>query len=531
MPARRSYILWVVFFSLSFTLPSFSFSDLPTVAAAGTPNFDNCLFRNQWEYSDLAVNQNKAAKRGYTWGSESYGVYDEPYYEAPGGQRLVQYFDKSRMELSWDGKSVTNGLLTKELVSGLMQEGENSFRAFAAANIPVAGDLADSNLAPTYASFTKLISLSSDDNRQTARVGQVANQAVDRTGQVTILKQLPAQVKLQAYSAELGHNLPDVFVKFQNQEGLVWNTEKWEIGKVFTDDPTSNVFGLPISEPYWTQATVGGQTRNVLVQLFERRVLTYTPTNAPEYQVEMGNIGQHYHLWRYGTTTGPQSAGCAIDLSVLAQSNLPAAARPPVDCAVAKCIALTYDDGPSAYTPLILDALKQRNAVATFFVLGDKSDYFKPTLNRTLKEGNELGNHTWSHQHLPKLSAAQVRSEVQRTQAKIQQLTGYTPVIMRPPYGETNSTVAKNVGLPQILWTIDTFDWRDSNTYLTTQRVLSQAKPGRIVLMHDTHRSTALAAPAIIDGLIAQGYTLVTVSELLGMQNTPIPAGKVITSR
>lgn len=530
MLSRLQQFAWASFFSLSFLVSSFS-SSLAANAAASPPNFNNCLFRDLWEYSDLAVNQGQAG-RGYTWGLESYGTYEESYTDAPTQQRLVQYFAKSRMELAGDGKSVTTGLLTKELVSGLVQEGDNSFRQLAPATIAVAGDATSDNPSPSYASFKAVVSLSPTENRAPAQPGQLVTAALNQSGQVTTLANLPAQVKIGGYRPELGHNVPEIFLKFQSAQGKVWQNG-WQQSFVYTADPTSNVFGLPISEPYWVQASVGGQLLPVLVQLFERRILTYTPSNSPEYQVEMGNIGQHYHLWRYNGVPGPQTSACAIDLTAHSQSGTVRTPRAPVNCAVAKCIALTYDDGPTAYTPMILDALKARSAVATFFVLGDKLDYFKPTLNRILQEGNEIGNHSWSHPHLPKLSAGQVRSEIQRTQDKIKLLTGYLPLVMRPPYGETNPTVARNVGLPQILWSVETFDWRDSNTYLTTQRALAQARPGRIILMHDTHRSTALAAPAIIDGLQGQGYTLVTISELFDLANNParLSAGQVVTAR
>ena len=195
------------------------------------------------------------------------------------------------------------------------------------------------------------------------------------------------------------------------------------------------------------------------------------------------------------------------------------AAGAAVNCRRLKCVAITYDDGPSGYTDQLLKTLAAKKAKATFFMLGQQVATYPSVAKRVAQGGHEIGVHTWDHKSLPNLAPATMRSEISRTAAIIQQKTGVKPTLSRPPYGATNNTVRaqeRAAGLAEILWSIDTLDWKDRNSRIVTQRVLSQTKRGSIVLMHDIHKTTVDAAPAIIDGLQKRGFTLVTVSELLG---------------
>jgi N-acetylmuramoyl-L-alanine amidase len=274
----------------------------PQISRAA-PNFASPGFQQLWEYSDKKVAGSPAPERGFTWGPVSLGVFQEKYLEGPGGQRTVQYYDKSRMELTHADQPVTNGLLTKELVSGKRQDGDNTFTQLAPSQLQVAGD---SNLwggnsnAPTYASFASLVTFMPGQHSAPDRTGQVIDQTVDKAGQVTKAPNPPAKLTYGLYAPTTGHNIPKVFAEYENLTGPVWDGSKYVVKKVFTDNPTVSVFGYPISEAYWTRVAVQGQERAVLVQLFERRVLTYTPSNPDPYKVEMGNIGQHYLQWRYG---------------------------------------------------------------------------------------------------------------------------------------------------------------------------------------------------------------------------------------
>lgn len=189
-----------------------------------------------------------------------------------------------------------------------------------------------------------------------------------------------------------------------------------------------------------------------------------------------------------------------------------------------KMVALTYDDGPSIYTPRILKILKENDSVATFFVVGNRVPTYSDTVKTACDMGCEIGNHTYEHKCLTRLSEAEVRRQISRTNKNVKKVTGQTPVIMRPTGGATNTNVKKWVGMPSIIWSIDTLDWKTRNADSTKRAVLDHVKDGDIVLMHDLYSATATASETIIPELVKQGYQLVTVSELAecrgGMQET-----------
>jgi len=295
------------FFPLIVILLLCSITLMPAIAA---PTFANTPFQNLWQYSDKLVDEIPGAGRGFTWGPNSFGILQENYQEGAGGKRQVQYFDKSRMELSANGQSVTNGLLTKELVTGQRQDGDNTFTTLTASTVQVAGDDNSGGgnaISPTYASFKNVVSFNPGENRADNRLNGPVNLVIDKAGNVTNLPigqgTATIQTTIADYQDVLGHNIPRAFYDFANQTARIWNGNAYVIGKVFTDNPIANVFGYAITEPYWMKAVVAGEQKDIMVQLYERRVLTYTPSNPPAFQVEMGNIGQHYYKWRYGQST------------------------------------------------------------------------------------------------------------------------------------------------------------------------------------------------------------------------------------
>ncbi|GIH70705.1 polysaccharide deacetylase family protein [Sphaerimonospora thailandensis] len=196
-------------------------------------------------------------------------------------------------------------------------------------------------------------------------------------------------------------------------------------------------------------------------------------------------------------------------------------APPPrqVDCERLKCVALTFDDGPGEQTDKVLDVLAAHHARATFFMLGEMiTEGTREFVRRMVSEGHELGNHSWDHASLAGLSPEALKRELGRTQDIVRQVAGVRMSVMRPPYGATNHEVAavtKQEGLAQILWAVDTLDWRDRNASVVAKRC-GDAKPGDIVLMHDIHPTTVQALPHLLDALDHKGFTYVTVSELLG---------------
>jgi peptidoglycan/xylan/chitin deacetylase (PgdA/CDA1 family) len=197
------------------------------------------------------------------------------------------------------------------------------------------------------------------------------------------------------------------------------------------------------------------------------------------------------------------------------------AAQPPRGDTInpaGKLIALTFDDGPGNLTPQVLDVLDMYQSHATFFVLGHLASTYASTLQRTVREGNEIGNHSWNHPNLRLFSAAGLDGQILATQNAIQAATGgYTPVLMRPPYGFTNPVVRQYLGthhLTEALWNADTNDWKDRNAQVVYDRIMGDARDGRVILMHDIHPTSAQAAVRAIRDLKAQGYQLVTLSQL-----------------
>jgi peptidoglycan/xylan/chitin deacetylase (PgdA/CDA1 family) len=188
---------------------------------------------------------------------------------------------------------------------------------------------------------------------------------------------------------------------------------------------------------------------------------------------------------------------------------------PTVDCHAVKCIALTFDDGPGPYTARLLADLKQFNAHATFFVIGQHVVASPRLVRAEFAGGHEVGNHSWSHPELTRLTVAQVDRQLQLTDNAIHRATGQTPTLVRPPYGAVNAAVKRQIARPVILWNRDTLDWKVRNAQHVTDAVLGSARPGDIVLMHDIHPTTVDAVPGILQALTEQGYHFVTVSQLL----------------
>lgn len=286
-------------------------------APAGAAPFDgtraqfaDARFEAAWGRTD-----NAAVRGGRTWywGPGPWFDYAEFYRQGQNGLRTVQYFDKARMELnnpadrSGPNQGVTNGLLVKELVSGRMQLGNDPYDADqrAPADVPVAGNPRDANPgAPGYANFQGVATL---DNgyKDPQRIGQRVSATIDRGGNIGARAELGLpETEIVVYNSVTGHNIPRVFWEFLGQRGPIWD------GRVTTGPVVDWLFamGYPITDAYWTRAQIGGTEQDVLVQLFERRVLTYVPSNPAGYKVEMGNVGQHYFQWRYPHLGTPWAA-------------------------------------------------------------------------------------------------------------------------------------------------------------------------------------------------------------------------------
>ena len=180
-----------------------------------------------------------------------------------------------------------------------------------------------------------------------------------------------------------------------------------------------------------------------------------------------------------------------------------------------KVIALTFDDGPSKYTNEIIDILKKNNAVATFFVVGNRLSFYEDTLKNMLNTGNEIGNHSYSHKWLNRLSKDEFILEINNTQNEVKRITGYTPKIFRPTYGGYSDKLKSYTDLTFVLWDVDSNDWKVKNADKIYDNITKNTFDGSIVLMHDNHRYAAESLDKVNKKLKEEGYSFVTVSELL----------------
>lgn len=295
-------------------LAAVTFSSLSATYAAPfdgqRTSFADQGFANVWTRTDA---ENVRGGRTWYWGPGPWFDNTEFYRDSPKGLRTVQYFDKARMEINNPNnrsyqEGVTNGLLVKEMISGYLQRSDNpydyDFRE--PADVPVAGNpRLDNAVAPAYETFAGVATL---DNgyRDPQRLGERIGVTLDRGGNLGVRNDLALpETEIVQYNSVTGHNIPQVFWDFMNLQGRVQVN-----GQVTTGPVVDWLFamGLPITDAYWTRARVGSEEKDVLVQLFERRVLTYTPSNPEGYKVEMGNVGQHYFQWRYAHLGQPWAA-------------------------------------------------------------------------------------------------------------------------------------------------------------------------------------------------------------------------------
>lgn len=295
---------------LTWILPIFGIALImgqPSGAALATEAFliERPEFQQVWDRTEAPI-AGGDTQRSWLWGPEPRtGKVSERYLESPDQERTVQYFDKGRMEINdptadvSDPWFVTSGLLTRELIRGEIQIGDDAFLdTGSGASIQVAGD--HQNPFPQYRHLAGIVDQGNPD-----RTGEPADKVLTPGGLDSEANAPGDQRAVFAQYIEyhgpdgfdVGYNIPDAFWEYLNAPGVIYD----QAGNTTTSDPLFNwlfVMGYPIADAFWAEVPVGGVTQWVLIQPFERRVLTYTPGNAPEWQVEMGNIGQHYRDWR-----------------------------------------------------------------------------------------------------------------------------------------------------------------------------------------------------------------------------------------
>ncbi|MGW0771511.1 polysaccharide deacetylase family protein [Streptomyces sp. NPDC002676] len=186
-------------------------------------------------------------------------------------------------------------------------------------------------------------------------------------------------------------------------------------------------------------------------------------------------------------------------------------------------VGLTFDDGPSAGTPALLDVLRQNGLRATMFNEGQYAAANPSLVRAQVTAGMWVGNHSYTHPHLPQLGQAQIDSEISRTQQAIGNAGGGTPRLFRPPYGETNATVRSvevKYGLTEILWDVDSQDWNGASTDAIAQAA-ARLTNGQIILMHDWAANTRAAIPRIAQGLAGRGLCAGMISPRTGRAVAP----------
>jgi hypothetical protein len=280
--ARLVLVLTISLVTLSVPAPAIA-QDLnldPDFAADPIPDI--------WAEADSEAARSDS-ERSWIWGPSILSATHEPYADAEDGVREVYYFDKARMEINDPNGSpdsiwyATSGLLIREMMLGEIQVGDRESIETEPAHIPVTGDLNDNAASPTYATLGELTALGDQtENRAENRVGETVTAKLDVDGSIETLSNPPENTELVYYDETLGYNVPNVFWDWMNNQPMDWQY----------------IIGHPVTEAYWVETKINGEESVVMVQPFERRVLTFNPANDPQWQVEAGNAGLHYRAWR-----------------------------------------------------------------------------------------------------------------------------------------------------------------------------------------------------------------------------------------
>lgn len=198
------------------------------------------------------------------------------------------------------------------------------------------------------------------------------------------------------------------------------------------------------------------------------------------------------------------------------------------EAAGTKYVALTFDDGPRASTTgRLLDGLAERNARATFFVVGRQIEGNEDLIERMAAQGDQVGNHTYDHVKLRGADSGTILQEINKTDVMLRQLLGDGDYWLRPPYGLVDSRCCALVKTPMAAWSVDPEDWKKLDTEKVAEAVLGKAGDGDIILLHDFYPTSVDAALEIVDKMQAEGYEFVTVSELLALKGIAAENGKI----
>lgn len=327
---------------------------------------------------------------------------------------------------------------------------------------------------------------------------KLSNTLIEKNGQILTLwemmnsAQFEAQVFAEALKTSIRNSVLDVTVKNQLL-GLVTKEKLNTFKMVYTPEELRFKMELPNKQPYYVSidpvAVVPYFNINYIYDSYKEKykeAIEKAKEKQLTYQQEFAKNLQQKLLQRE----------------------------------IGMKVALTFDDGPrSGLTTKVLDLLAKYDAKATFYILGRSIAGNEEILKRQVAEGHELGNHSWTHDNLTKISQEQLHHEIHHTQEVIKNITGVTPKTLRVPYGAYDANVAHVANMPLVNWNVDSNDWRQRNVRSNVNTVISQVTPGSIILMHDIHPESVDAVEEIIVRLKQKGYQFVTVTELIGEQN------------
>lgn len=366
------------------------FTSAPVAGAAPITSTD---FQRTWARTDRPVSDG-VVHRTWMWGPDGYSEeMRERYDEANGGTRLVQYFDKSRMEVNHDPTipsdsvwRVTNGLLVVEMMTGQIQVGDQSRESREAARVNVAGDPDDASQVTYW--YMGLLR-----DKPAAAEGQIINQVLTPGASAGLFMSNANYEQYQIYAAqyvpETGHTVAEPFSAFMNSWGTVFMDGGYGESQLF--ESPFYATGLPVTEAYWATVKLAGNMTTVLVQCFERRCLTYTPSNPSGWEVEAGNVGQHYYRWRYGSSP----IETPVDPQPTEPTELSYWYLNP-EAAMYKAIGEVCECTPSLGSPFVERRMEEVYAVRhTYNLVTAEPDFFN---------ANTDGYYEWQKQYVRELS-------------------------------------------------------------------------------------------------------------------------------
>lgn len=191
-----------------------------------------------------------------------------------------------------------------------------------------------------------------------------------------------------------------------------------------------------------------------------------------------------------------------------------------------KLIALTFDDGPSNNTKYFIKELQKRDALVTFFVVGNRVKKYEDVLKEAYLIGNQIGSHTYSHKNLLYLNEEEITKEIEKTNEAIYNVIGTKPTIIRVPYGNINKKIRSISNMNHILWNVDTLDWKYKNSNRVYKEIIKHAEDGNIILLHDIFKTSVNGVLKAIDELKKQGYEFVTIDEMVYLKNIKLDKSK-----